>query len=76
ALEDYEPKIREAVGAEKFEDAVRYAAALRNPIDRFFDEVMVNVEDADIRRNRMRLLLRITGALEALADFAQIEDRK
>jgi glycyl-tRNA synthetase beta chain len=45
------------------------AAELREPIDRFFDEVFVMVDDAAIRDNRLRLLLSIATTLSAIAHF-------
>ena len=43
-------------------------AALRQPVDRFFDDVMVMADDAEVRENRLALL----GALRAL--FLDVAD--
>ncbi len=75
ALEDAEPRLRSAIESERFEDAVQIAASLRQPIDRFFDHVMVNVEGEAVRLNRLRLLAKISQELQPLADFSIIEDR-
>ena len=48
-------------------------AGLRAPLDRFFDVVTVNAEDAALRRNRLRLLSRVRATLSRVADFALIE---
>jgi glycyl-tRNA synthetase beta chain len=40
----------------KFSDALLLMAQLHQPVTRFFDEVMVNVEDASLRNNRFALL--------------------
>jgi glycyl-tRNA synthetase beta chain len=45
------------------------ADELRQPIDRFFDEVFVMVDDREVRENRLRLLGRIAGTLEGIAHF-------
>lgn len=49
-------------------------AGLRGPLDRFFDQVLVNVDDPAIRRNRLLLLSTIRAALGAVADFGMVED--
>jgi glycyl-tRNA synthetase beta chain len=48
-------------------------AALRAPVDNFFDSVTVNAEEAELRQNRLRLLSGIGAALATVADFTQIE---
>ena len=65
--------IAAALSDERFDDAMRALAALRGPVDRFFDEVTVNAPDARLRANRLRLLARIREALSAVADFSKIE---
>ena len=49
-------------------------AALRPPVDRFFEPCMVNVTEPDLRVNRLLLLARIRASLQRVADFALIED--
>ena len=48
-------------------------ATLRDPIDRFFDEVMVNDEDPAKRAFRLGLLARFRDAVHRVADFSKIE---
>ncbi len=62
----------EAVGREDFEGAMTALAKLRGPVDRFFDEILVNAEDATLRDNRLRLLAEIREATKAVADFSKI----
>lgn len=62
-----------AVSSEKFEDAMAAIAKLRAPIDAFFDDVIVNDDDADIRVNRLNLLAKIRSSLNAVADFRKVE---
>ena len=64
---------RTAVTAEDFKGAMTALAALRAPVDRFFDAVTVNVEDRALRANRLRLLARIRATLDRVADFSKIE---
>lgn len=62
-----------ALGAEDFAQAMRAMAALKAPIDAFFDRVTVNCEDTALRENRLRLLAQIQGTLDRVADFTKIE---
>ncbi len=62
-----------AVAAEDFEAAMRAMARLRPHVDAFFDKVTVNVDDAPLRENRLKLLNQIRAATRAVADFAKIE---
>jgi glycyl-tRNA synthetase beta chain len=62
-----------AVAREDFEAAMRTIATLRPRVDAFFDEVTVNVEMADRRENRLKLLNEIREATRAVADFSRIE---
>jgi glycyl-tRNA synthetase beta chain len=73
ALEKALPAARAAVEKEDFAAAMKALSALRAPVDAFFDHVLVNAEDANIRRNRLLLLSRFREALSAVADFAKIE---
>ena len=65
--------IGKALREERFDNAMRALAALRAPLDRFFDDVTVNADDAALRANRLRLLSRIRTALSGIADFSLIE---
>jgi len=47
-------------------------ASLRPSVDRFFDDVMVMVENTGIRKNRLALLGQISILFEKLADFSKI----
>jgi glycyl-tRNA synthetase beta chain len=48
-------------------DALAHLARLRPQVDAFFDQVMVNVDDADLRRNRLALLKRLADRLGSVA---------
>ena len=73
ALDIAEPQAEKAIEAEQFEDAMAALATLREPIDRFFDEVMVNDEDPAKRAFRLGLLARFRDAVHRVADFSKIE---
>jgi glycyl-tRNA synthetase beta chain len=67
------PAARAAVEKEDFATAMKTLAGIRAPVDAFFDKVLVNAEDAALRRNRLLLLSRLREALSAVADFSKIE---
>jgi glycyl-tRNA synthetase beta chain len=73
ALDIAEPQAQKALEAEQFEDAMAALATLREPIDRFFDEVMVNDEDPAKRAFRLGLLARFRDAVTKVADFSKVE---
>ncbi len=73
ALDAAEPAARDALAQEDFAGAMAALASLRAPLDAFFDRVTVNDPDAALRANRLRLLNRLRGAMDAVADFSKIE---
>ena len=54
------------------DSALGAIATLRDPVDAFFDGVMVMAEDDAVRRNRLALLASISAVFEQIADFSQI----
>jgi glycyl-tRNA synthetase beta chain len=50
-------------------------AALRNPIDAFFNEVMVMAEDPQVRSNRLSMLAQMAGTIGLIADFRKLLKR-
>ncbi|GER07607.1 glycine--tRNA ligase beta subunit [Iodidimonas muriae] len=62
-----------ALELEDFAAAMRALASLRAPIDAFFDDVTVNADDPELRRNRLALLAQIRTAVDQVADFSKIE---
>ena len=73
ALDAAEPKIAAAMQAEDFPAAMSAIAALRAPIDAFFEAVQVNTDNQVVRRNRLNLLSRIREAGRLIADFGKVE---
>jgi len=55
-----------------YEKALVCIASLREPVDAFFDAVLVMAEDARVRRNRLAVLSLIAGLFERIADFSKI----
>jgi glycyl-tRNA synthetase beta chain len=73
AITDAKEKATRAVAEEDFAAAMRAMAGLRPHVDAFFDKVTVNVDDAALRANRLRLLNEIRAATRTVADFSKIE---
>ncbi|MBT9385567.1 glycine--tRNA ligase subunit beta [Pseudooceanicola sp. CBS1P-1] len=73
ALEAAGPKIAAALETQDFATAMAAMAALRAPIDAFFEAVQVNAENEIVRRNRLNLLSTIRSTVLKVADLTKIE---
>ena len=62
-----------SIAAEDFTAAMTSLAALRAPIDAFFEKVIVNDPDPGVRARRLNLLARFRDAVNSVADFSRIE---
>jgi glycyl-tRNA synthetase beta chain len=56
----------------EYTQALTQLATLRDDVDRFFDSVMVMVEDAEVRANRLGLLLRLRALFLQFADLSRL----
>jgi glycyl-tRNA synthetase beta chain len=65
-------KVGELLGNGDLEKALRVIATLREPVDQFFEDVMVMTDDRPLRENRLALLKAITGLFNRMADFSKI----
>jgi glycyl-tRNA synthetase beta chain len=72
AVNQAESQAAQAIQNEDFSAAMRALSALREPVDSFFERVLVNDEDVAIRANRLALLARIRAATGQVADFSKI----
>ncbi len=61
-----------AIAREDFSGAMLALAKLRGPVDTFFEKVLVNDEDENVRANRLALLDLIRTATGKVADFSKI----
>ena len=73
ALETQGPKIDAAMQAEDFAAAMGAMAALRAPVDAFFEAVQVNSDNEIVRRNRLNLLSQVRNTCARVADLGRIE---
>jgi glycyl-tRNA synthetase beta chain len=73
ALETARPQIDAAMEAEDFSAAMTAMAALRAPIDAFFEAVQVNADNQVVRRNRLNMLHTIRETCLKAADLTKLE---
>jgi glycyl-tRNA synthetase beta chain len=73
ALAANEAAISTAIEAEDFAAAMGGMAALRAPVDAFFEAVQVNSDNQVVRRNRLNLLSQIRKVCGQVADLSRIE---
>jgi len=72
AIEITGKKTASLISENQYGDAVLALASLRAPIDAFFEHVMVNDEDENIRKNRLNLLAKLRNTMHMVADFSKI----
>jgi glycyl-tRNA synthetase beta chain len=66
------PKADAAFKLGEFSLALQELAALKTPVDAFFDNVMVNTEDPVLRVNRLALLAQLQQAMNRVADISKL----
>jgi len=72
ALEQVGPKAQAALAAGDLTASLQALAALKAPVDAFFDAVMVNAEDPALRANRLALLRALHGGMNQVADLSRL----
>jgi glycyl-tRNA synthetase beta chain len=72
AYTDIKDRVKEKTAKLDFRGALADIASLRNPVDAFFDKVMVMDKDAEVKQNRLALLAGITGLFSVIADFSRL----
>lgn len=65
-------KILAHMETKEYQQVLQELVNLKNPIDRFFDEVMVLVDDERQRDNRLGLLYEVSTLFQGFADFSKI----
>ena len=72
AVATAEGDVAAALADDRYADALVALAALRAPVDEFFDTTMVMDEDPEVRANRLKLLNRFANVFAHVADFSQM----
>ena len=71
-LERARADVQSCITQEDFAGAMRALAALRAPVDAFFEKVTVNADDPALRANRLKLLGELRETMHQVADFSKI----
>ena len=72
ALVEVVPQADAAFVTGDYTESLQVLAALRAPVDAFFDDVMVNVDDPALRANRLGLLAKLHAAMNQVADLSRL----
>ena len=72
ALQSTAPAADAAFERGDYTASLQALAALKAPVDRFFEDVMVNAEEPALRRNRLALLGRLHRAMNRVADLSRL----
>ena len=71
-FERVQPRVLDFVSRGDFVVALKEMASMRATVDLFFDRVLVMAEEEELRKNRLRLLRRISDLLSSMADISEI----
>ncbi|WP_455554131.1 glycine--tRNA ligase subunit beta [Comamonas kerstersii] len=72
ALQTVAPKAQQQFESGDYTASLQTLAALRTPVDAFFEHVMVNAEDVALKANRLGLLATLHAAMNRVADLAKL----
>ncbi|MBT3067613.1 glycine--tRNA ligase subunit beta [Rhodoferax sp. U11-2br] len=72
AMQDITPRAQAQLEAGDYATSLQTLAALRVPVDAFFEDVMVNAEALDLRLNRLGLLKTLHQAMNQVADLSRL----
>ncbi|NNF97507.1 MAG: hypothetical protein HKM94_11325 [Halobacteria archaeon] len=73
ALTELTESVDPLLASSDYEPALQQLAGLREPVDTFFDDVMVMVDDAKLRDNRIALLNQLHGLFLQVADISRLQ---
>ena len=71
-MEQTAPKVESHRARKEYLEALRLLSTVREPVDKFFDKVMVMVDDGRVRANRLALLQTLLKEFSTIADFSEI----
>lgn len=72
-LRELQAKVEPLFAQREYEQAMLQLAALRDPVDQFFDHVMVMADDSNLRNNRLALLSALRSLFLAVADLSRLQ---
>jgi glycyl-tRNA synthetase beta chain len=71
-LDDVAPRAKRLFDSGDYRASLLELAALKAPVDAFFDSVMVNAADPALRTNRLGLLAQLHAAMNRVADLSKL----
>ena len=71
-VETYAPRVEVHRQKKEYQEALSVLSTAREPVDAFFDKVMVMAEDERVRANRLALLQTLSKEFSTIADFSEI----
>ncbi|GAB4338774.1 MAG: glycine--tRNA ligase subunit beta [Desulfobulbaceae bacterium] len=71
-LKEVRDRVSPFVAAGRYDDALETLLRMKEPVDRFFDDVMVMVEDEAVRRNRLNLLTALGELVLGIGDISRM----
>ncbi|MDR5778496.1 glycine--tRNA ligase subunit beta [Caballeronia sp. LZ065] len=71
-IEQVTPRVQSTLAARNYTEALTALAALREAVDTFFNDVMVNAEDPALRNNRLALLHALHQQMNCVADISKL----
>ena len=72
ALVAVEPQVQALYADAAYTDVLKLMAPMKAPVDQFFEDVMVNVENDQIRQNRLALLARLHRTMNLVAELSRL----
>ncbi|WP_144392504.1 glycine--tRNA ligase subunit beta [Pleionea sediminis] len=66
-------QVAEKVNGKHYDEALKLLASLRQPVDAFFDKVMVNTDDEAVKNNRLALLKSLRDMFLSIADISLLQ---
>lgn len=72
SFQEVQGQVKKFIAAGDYVQTLEIIAGLRQPVDAFFDSVMVMVDDEAVKNNRLALLTGISGLFKGIADFRRI----
>ena len=70
AIQQADHAVQPLAAARRYRAALELLAGLREPVDAFFDDVLVNAPEPDVRANRFALLAKLRGLFLGVADIS------
>jgi glycyl-tRNA synthetase beta chain len=76
AMQDATSSATQAMASSAYSDALKSLSTLRSPVDAYFDDVMVMVDDAAVKANRLAMLGQLQSAFLQVADIGLLQPQQ